>query len=66
MIFHRLIAWLRRPKAAPPTPTSLSEPLIWRDAAADLDEFGRLLCSGKPEDLKKIAQAMTRSDEVRP
>jgi len=33
--------------------------LSWRDAAADLDEFGRLLCSGKSEDLKKIAQAMT-------
>jgi hypothetical protein len=35
-----------------------------RDAAFDLDEFGRLLSSGKPEDLKKIARAMTRPDRV--
>jgi len=29
------------------------------EAAFDLNEFGRLLNSGKPEDLKKIARAMT-------
>jgi hypothetical protein len=34
------------------------------DAAFDLDEFGRLLSSGKPEDLKKIARAMTRPDRI--
>jgi hypothetical protein len=35
-----------------------------REAAFDLAEFGRLLSSGKPEDLKKIARAMTRPDRV--
>jgi hypothetical protein len=58
MILRRLIAWfgfgrLQRPAAVPNA-----------DAAFDLDEFGRLLRSGKPEDLKKIARAMTRPDRI--
>jgi hypothetical protein len=56
MIVRRLIAWfgvgrLRPPPAVPAVPNA--------DAAFDLDEFGRLLSSGKPEDLKEIARAMT-------
>jgi hypothetical protein len=37
-----------------------------RRAAFDLAEFGRLLASGKTEDLKTIARAMTQPDKVRP
>jgi hypothetical protein len=53
MILHRLLAWFGfgRLQAPPAVPNA--------DAAFDLDEFGRLLSSGKPEDLKKIARAMT-------
>jgi hypothetical protein len=40
------------------------EPATNREAAFDLNEFGRLLSSGRSEDLKKIARAMTRPDRV--
>ena len=40
------------------------EPATDGEVVFDLEEFGRLLSSGKPEDLKKIARAMTRSDRV--
>jgi hypothetical protein len=53
MILRRLIAWFGFGRLqAPPAVTNA-------DSAFDLDEFGRLLSSGKPEDLKKIARAMT-------
>jgi hypothetical protein len=35
-----------------------------REAVFGLAQFGRLLSSGKPEDLKKFARAMTRPDRV--
>ena len=65
MIFRRLIAWFRfeRPQTLPP-PVAVPETAGGRQAALDLAEFGRLLSSGKPEDLKKIARAMTRPDRV--
>jgi hypothetical protein len=61
MIFRRLIAWFGfgRRQPLPPLPVML-EPATDGEAVFDLEEFGRLLISGKPEDLKKIACAMTR------
>jgi hypothetical protein len=55
MILRRLIAWFGfgRLAAAPDA-----------DATFDLDEFARLLNSGKPEDLRQIARAMTRPDRI--
>ena len=65
MILRRLIAWFgfgqRRP--LPPGPI-LPEPPTEGEAVFDLAEFGRLLSSGKPGDLKKIARAMTKPDRV--
>jgi hypothetical protein len=65
MILRRLIAWFgfarRRPLPLPPVAPSAAAD---RKAAFDFDEFGRLLSSGKPEDLKKIVQAMTKPDRV--
>jgi hypothetical protein len=65
MILHRLIAWLGFGRRQPlPLPPIASKAAVDREAAYDLAEFGRLLSSGKPEDLKKIARAMTRPDRV--
>ena len=36
-----------------------------RKTEFDLAEFGRLLSSGRREDLKKIAQVMSQPDRVR-
>ena len=47
-----------------PPPLVVPEAASDREAAFDLAEFGRLLSSGKPEDLKKIARAMTQPDRV--
>jgi len=47
-----------------PPPSVAPEAAADREAALDLAEFGRLLSSGKPEDLKKIARAMTQPDRV--
>lgn len=61
MIWRRLIAWLLAPSEAPddvPETTSLR-------TARDLDEFGRLLSTGKAEDLKKIARDLGQCDNVR-
>jgi hypothetical protein len=66
VIVRRLIFWLKKSMMVSPSPPPLNRPLVWRDAASDLDEFGRLLSSGKPHDLKKIAQDMTKSSKVRP
>jgi hypothetical protein len=64
MILRRLIAWLgfcrRQPLPPPVAPDAATD----REAEFDLAEFGRLLSSGKPEDRKKIARAMTRPDRV--
>jgi hypothetical protein len=64
MILRRLRAWFRRPPP-PLTPTAAPSHLAGdRAEALDLAEFGRLLATGKAEDLKKIAQAMTQKDNV--
>ena len=64
MILRRLIAWFRFGQRQPLPPSVVPEAAAGREAAFDLAEFGRLLSSGKPEDLKKIARAMTRPDRV--
>jgi hypothetical protein len=61
MILRRLIAWFRRPRP----PRSQKVPEAAEDHAAfDRNEFGRLLNSGKTEDLQKIARALSR-DKLR-
>ena len=57
MILRRLIAWFGFGRLQPPAAVPNAD-------AFDLDEFGRLLSSGKPGDLKKIARAMTRPDRM--
>jgi hypothetical protein len=65
MILRRLIAWFRFGQRQPlPPPPVVPEAAAGLEAVFDLEEFGRLLSSGKPEDLKKIARAMTRPDRV--
>ena len=64
MILRRLIAWFRFERSQPLPPPALPETAGGREAAFDLAEFGRLLSSGKPEDLKKIARAMTLPHRV--
>ena len=62
----RLAAWLRSPRPVPLPPRIETNPdaVRARAAALDLAEFGRLLATGNPDDLKKIAKAMTRPDRV--
>jgi hypothetical protein len=53
MILRRLTAWLRIPRPMAPRAR------VPKGAAMDgrdLEEFSRLLTSGKPEDLQKIAR----------
>lgn len=64
MILGRLIAWFRFERLQPSLPPAAPEAIVDREAASDLAEFGRLLSSGRPEDLKKIARAMTLPDRV--
>jgi hypothetical protein len=55
MMLRRLIAWFRWPRP----PRSQKAPQAANDCAAfDLNEFGRLLNSGKTEDLQKIANTL--------
>jgi hypothetical protein len=62
MILRRLMAWFRR--SQPLRSEKAPEPA--NDGAAfDLNEFGRLLNSGKTEDLQKIAHALSRRENVR-
>jgi hypothetical protein len=65
MIFRRLMAWFGfgQGQSLPPPPVT-PEATADREAAFDLNEFGRLLNSGKPEDLKMIARAMSKPDRV--
>jgi len=58
MILRRLLAWFGFGSLQPPPAVPNAE------AAFDFNEFGRLLNSGKPEDLKKIARTMTRPDRI--
>lgn len=53
MIVRRLIAWLRGPQTIVPRATAPKRAEI---DGRDLEEFSRLLTSGKPEDLQKIAR----------
>jgi hypothetical protein len=64
MILGRLIAWFRFERSQPSPPPAVPEAVVDREAGFDLAEFGRLLSSGKPEDLKKIARAMTQPDRA--
>ena len=60
MILRRLIAWFRQP-GFPKIPKAHGD----ADGPLDLDEFGRLLTSGKAEDLQKIARTLGQRDNVR-
>ena len=64
MILRRLIAWFRFERSQPSPPPAVPETAGDGEVAFDLAEFGRLLSSGKPEDLKKIARAMTQPDRA--
>ena len=59
MILRLLLAWFWQPRPSPPqkAPEASSA-----GTAFDLNEFGRLLNSGKTEDLKTIARALSRRD----
>jgi hypothetical protein len=61
MFFRRLIAWFWPMWPLPPR--KAPEP-VGNRTALDLDEFGRLLSSGKAEDLKKIARDLGRQETV--
>jgi hypothetical protein len=59
------MAWFRLEPQQPSLPRPVAhETAAGREATLDHAEFGRLLSSGKPEDLKKIARAMTKPDRV--
>jgi hypothetical protein len=64
MIFRRILAWLRTERRTTRPvrggPGSIVAPAA-ADRGLDLGEFGRLLNSGKIEDLRKIAEAMTKN-----
>jgi hypothetical protein len=64
MIFRRILAWLLTERRTA-TPVRGGSGSIVAPAAADrgldLGEFGRLLNSGKIEELRKIAEAMTKN-----
>ncbi len=51
MVLHRLLAWFW-----PTRPFLRRKARAANRTALDLDEFGRLLSSGKPEDVQKIAR----------
>jgi hypothetical protein len=65
MILRRLIAWVRFRRPQPLQRRTVLEVARDRTAEFDLAEFGRLLSSGKREDLKKIAQVMSQPDRAR-
>jgi hypothetical protein len=64
MIFRRILAWLRTERRTARSvrggPGSIVA-LAAADRGLDLGEFGRLLNSGKIEDLRKIAEVMTKN-----
>ena len=65
MIIRRLIAWFRFRRPQPLQRRTVLEAAGDRTAEFDLAEFGRLLSSGRREDLKKIAQVMSQPDRAR-
>jgi hypothetical protein len=61
MFLRRLITWFWTGRPLPPRKAP------WRAGnrtALDLDEFGRLLSTGKAEDLKKIARDLGQQEAV--
>jgi hypothetical protein len=65
MIIRRLIAWFWFQRRHPLQHLTVLEAAGDRKTEFDLAEFGRLLSSGRREDLKKIAQVMSQPDRVR-
>jgi hypothetical protein len=65
MILRRLIAWFGFERPQPLLQPAVSETAGDPEAEFDLAEFGRLLSSGRQEDLKKIAQVMSQPDRIR-
>jgi hypothetical protein len=61
MFFRRLIAWFWPTRPLPPRKAPES---MGNRTALDLDEFGRLLNTGKAEDLKKIARDLGQQEAV--
>jgi hypothetical protein len=61
MFFRRLVVWFW--PTGPLPPRKAPEPTGNR-TALDLGEFGRLLSSGKAEDLKKIARDLGQQQAV--
>jgi len=65
MIIRRLIAWFRFQRPQPLQHLTVLEAAGDQKTELDLTEFGRLLRSGRREDLKKIAQVMSQPDRAR-
>jgi hypothetical protein len=65
MNLRRLIARFRFERPQPLPQPAVPETAGDREAEFELAEFGRLLTSGRPEDLKKIARVMSQPDRVR-
>jgi hypothetical protein len=66
MIIRRLIAWFRFQRPQPLQQLTVLAAARDQKTEFDLAEFGRLLSSGRREDLKKIAQVMSQpADRVR-
>jgi hypothetical protein len=63
MIIIRIITWLRL-KLTGRSPTLPKASVDRR--VLDLDEFGRLLSSGNPEDMKTIARSMRLPGDPKP
>lgn len=60
-MFRRLIVLLRRQWVS-----FLTRPIpIQEKLAMDIDEFARLLKSGKSEDMKLIAHTLSRLDKIK-
>lgn len=60
-MLRKLGQWLRRQWNGTPLRTDLPE----EELAIDIDEFARLLQSGKPEDLEAIAKTLTRPVKIK-
>ena len=65
MILRRLIAWFGFKRQQPLQHLTVLEAAGAEKTEFDLTEFGRLLSSGRHEDLKKIARLMSQPDRAR-
>jgi hypothetical protein len=61
MMFRRFIDWLHGQWVRSPIKPIPAEDKL----ALDIDEFARLLQSGKPEDMATIARAFGRPDKLK-